>query len=81
MYFEPRRAEAAQKEPSLLHVKTHNEDRERNSENVERKKVENPIGRVLGRSNNNANANAGVAYANTNNASSNSNTNNGGRLC
>ena len=44
-------------------------------------KVENPIGRVLGRSNNNANANAGVAYANTNNAASNSNTNNGGRLC
>ena len=44
-------------------------------------KVENPIGRVLGRSNNNAKANAGVAYANTNNAASNSNTNNGGRLC
>ena len=44
-------------------------------------KVENPIGRVLGRSNNNANANAGVAYANTHNAASNSNTNNGGRLC
>jgi hypothetical protein len=46
-----------------------------------RKKVENPIGRVLGRSNNNANANAGVAYSSTNNAASNSNTNNGGRLC
>jgi len=45
------------------------------------KKVENPTGRVLGRSNNNANANAGVAYSNTNNASTNSNTNNGGRLC
>jgi hypothetical protein len=46
-----------------------------------KQKVENPTGRVLGRSNNNANANAGVAYSNTNNASSNSNTNNGGRLC
>ena len=44
-------------------------------------KVEDPIGRVLGRSNNNANANAGVVYSNTNNARSNSNTNNGARLC
>lgn len=45
------------------------------------KKVEDPISRVLGRSNNNANANAGVVYSNTNNARSNSNTNNGARLC
>ena len=45
------------------------------------KKVENPTGRVLGRSNNNANANAGVAYSGAHYASTLSGSVNGGRLC
>ena len=43
-------------------------------------KVDDPIGRCVGRSNNNANANGGLVYANANNASTNSNSNNAVRL-